>query len=546
MSRLLLYLDGELRISDEFTPAYIGGRNRSLLIDGIITLEMLKLRIMRALRINPTTNTITLTCRIRDNGGFSATNVFDDEICEYMLMEARTHTVVVYVEVEQISGSQADVPSAQAYVPTTTSEAFMPIVRDISSNVEDHLHGHNWFCERRNHSTQQLPRDEPRRSAVEHPSWETTNYEQAQNILPSVASMPRNSQHEPYTGEHADGDRDEVEGQQLDMKLKKIVARMESKFDIKISYMKAWDARRKAIEATFGSYEQSYRSLFCFMEALRLSQSGSVYSIHVVHPTRFKGLSWAFGASICGWEHCRQVLSMDGTFLLGKYRGTLLAAVGIDGNGGLFPLAFTVVESESNESWIWFLQKLQELVPSVVARDKLCIISDKHPGLVRGCREVFPNAVHRHCLRHLRENFKKMVRRLGTPDSEGLSNKMYFAGNTDDYSYFNRMMDEIKMIKQEAFDWLVQRDVSKWSLFFDEGHRYGIMTTNASECFNGVLKRARGFPIQGLIMSFYYNLVTLFLKRSAESQKWVETGHITVERDKKRGDGSGEKEGERE
>ncbi|KAI0516186.1 hypothetical protein KFK09_008858 [Dendrobium nobile] len=677
---------------------------------------------MRALRINPTTNTITLTCRIRDNGGFSATNVFDDEICEYMLMEARTHTVVVYVEVEQISGGQADVPSAQAFVPTTTSEAFMPIVRDISSNVEDHLHGHNWFCERRIHSTQQLPRAEPRRSAVEHPSWETTNYEQAQNILPSVASMPRNSQHEPYTGEHADGDRDEVEGyetmnssssnssdedsprlysqcpmeefnntecngqgyiedhatqncdgldgmnmnnefvetvrttqqwdddenfdapcvnivspteatstvdlyegqifhtkvdlqaaingwsilhnvqflnstsnkirlsimcaqhdnvdrpclwrlhasrskrlgglwkistcdpshtcthpilasghhnctakficrliipiirQQLDMKPKEIVARMESKFDIKISYMKAWDARRKAIEATFGSYEQSYRSLFCFMEALRLSQPGSVYSIHVVAPTRFKGLFWAFGASICGWEHCRPVLSMDGTFLLGKYRGTLLAAVGIDGNGGLFPLAFAVVESESNESWIWFLQKLQELVPTVVTREKLCIVSDKHPRLVRGFREVFPNAVHRHCLRHLRENFKKMVRRLGTPDSEGLSNKMYFARNTDDYSYFNRMMDEIKMIKQDTFDWLVQRDVSKWSLLFDEGHRYGIITTNASECFNGVLKRARGLPIQGLIMSIYYNLVALFLKRSAEAQKWVEEG----------------------
>ncbi|PKU84564.1 hypothetical protein MA16_Dca017951 [Dendrobium catenatum] len=228
--------------------------------------------------------------------------------------------------------------------------------------------------------------------------------------------------------------------QQLDMKPKEIVARMESKFDIKISYMKAWDARRKAIEATFGSYEQSYRSLFCFMEALRLSQPGSVYSIHVVAPTRFKGLFWAFGASICGWEHCRPVLSMDGTFLLGKYRGTLLAAVGIDGNGGLFPLAFAVVESESNESWIWFLQKLQELVPTVVAREKLCIVSDKHPGL------------------------------------------------------------------------------------FDEGHRYGIMTTNASECFNGVLKRARGLPIQGLIMSIYYNLVALFLRRSAEAQKWVEAG----------------------
>ena len=52
--------------------------------------------------------------------------------------------------------------------------------------------------------------------------------------------------------------------------------------------------------------------------------------------------------------------------------------------------------------------------------------------------------------------------------------------------------------------------------------RYGAMTTNASECFNSVLKRARGLPIQALITAIYYNLITTFLKRykstSAELQ----------------------------
>ncbi|KAL0919975.1 hypothetical protein M5K25_009071 [Dendrobium thyrsiflorum] len=310
--------------------------------------------------------------------------------------------------------------------------------------------------------------------------------------------------------------------QQLDIKPREIIARIESKFDIKLSYVKAWDARRKAIQAIFGTYEESYRSLYRFIEATRIAIPGTVYNIQVVGNSRFKSIFWAFGVSITGWQYCRPVLTLDGTFLLGKYRGTLLAAIGLDGNGGLFPLAFAVVESESNESWTWFLQMLHDLIPVVRERPFLCIVSDKHPGLVRGCREVFPNVAHRHCLRHLRENFKKAVRRLGVQDSEGLAIKMYNAGNTDDTNYFNHMMNDIRMTKQEAYDWLVQRDVEKWTLIFDGGHRFGVMTTNASECFNGVLKRARGLPIQGLIMAIYYNIVAVFNKRSAEALNLIE------------------------
>ncbi|PKU70710.1 hypothetical protein MA16_Dca016908 [Dendrobium catenatum] len=61
--------------------------------------------------------------------------------------------------------------------------------------------------------------------------------------------------------------------------------------------------------------------------------------------------------------------------------------------------------------------------------------------------------------------------------------------------------------------WLVDRDVSRWSLTNDGGFRYGVMTTNAAESFNGVLKRARGLPIQALIMAIYYNIIAMFMRR---------------------------------
>ncbi|PKU77683.1 hypothetical protein MA16_Dca013475 [Dendrobium catenatum] len=177
---------------------------------------------------------------------------------------------------------------------------------------------------------------------------------------------------------------------------------------------------------------------------------GTVYRIQSTQTNRVQRLFWAFGPSITGWNYCRPVLCLDGTFLLGKYRGTLLTAIGIDANNGLYPLAFAIVESECNESLIWFLRQVNELLPVVTNMHNLCIISDRHAGLVRGL---------------------------------------------------------------DIHQWLVDRDVSRWSLTNDGGFRYGVMTTNAAESFNGVLKRARGLPIQALIMAIYYNIISMFVRR---------------------------------
>ncbi|PKA48697.1 hypothetical protein AXF42_Ash018514 [Apostasia shenzhenica] len=46
------------------------------------------------------------------------------------------------------------------------------------------------------------------------------------------------------------------------------------------------------------------------------------------------------------------------------------------------------------------------------------------------------------------------------------------------------------------------------------------MTTNASECFNGVLKRARGLPIKALVCATYYHTIGLFLKRQENVVGW--------------------------
>ena len=64
----------------------------------------------------------------------------------------------------------------------------------------------------------------------------------------------------------------------------------------------------------------------------------------------FERVFWAFGPLIEGFQHCRPVINIDGTFLYGKYRDMLLIASMWDGDNRLFPLAFAIVEKETDDS----------------------------------------------------------------------------------------------------------------------------------------------------------------------------------------------------
>ncbi|PKA62758.1 hypothetical protein AXF42_Ash018966 [Apostasia shenzhenica] len=49
---------------------------------------------------------------------------------------------------------------------------------------------------------------------------------------------------------------------QIDMRPSDIMSQVNAKYNIKISYMKAWDARRKAIKTIFGGRKDSYKNLY--------------------------------------------------------------------------------------------------------------------------------------------------------------------------------------------------------------------------------------------------------------------------------------------
>ena len=72
------------------------------------------------------------------------------------------------------------------------------------------------------------------------------------------------------------------------------------------------------------------------------------------------------------------MINIDAMHLYGKYKEKLLIAMATDANNKVYLFTFAVVESESKETWGWFLACLTRFVTE---QTNLCIISDRNSGI---------------------------------------------------------------------------------------------------------------------------------------------------------------------
>ncbi|KAG9442185.1 hypothetical protein H6P81_018039 [Aristolochia fimbriata] len=173
-----------------------------------------------------------------------------------------------------------------------------------------------------------------------------------------------------------------------------IIQLVKDKYHIQVSYSRAWRARNKALVAVFGGWDESYNLLPQFFKAIKDTNRRTKYKMITTDD------------AIHGFQFCRPFISVDGTHLYGKYKGCLLIATSFDGDNRLFPLAFALVEKENIDTWTWFISCLARQV--VRGRSPMCIISDRHSGIIRAVRDVFPRPHrHRFCIRHIIANLKK-------------------------------------------------------------------------------------------------------------------------------------------
>ncbi|XP_042029772.1 uncharacterized protein LOC121776652 [Salvia splendens] len=189
-----------------------------------------------------------------------------------------------------------------------------------------------------------------------------------------------------------------------------VLTYIKDKFHVKISYKKAWYARRKAIELVYGGWEGSFRQLPSYLTELQTQNPGTIVeSLHDPVLSQgntkvFRYVFWAFGPAIEAFQVAKPVLSVNGTHLRGRLKGKLLAAVGYDANKNCLPVAFAIVDEETNESWSWFLNLMR--VHIIKHDQEVCIISDRHQGIINALKadvwKESPVGYHRFCLIHVR------------------------------------------------------------------------------------------------------------------------------------------------
>ncbi|ERN00884.1 uncharacterized protein LOC18428956 [Amborella trichopoda] len=177
---------------------------------------------------------------------------------------------------------------------------------------------------------------------------------------------------------------------------------------VMLSYQQAWRGKDVAQEINDSSYVKAYEDLAKYLHKIRNTNPGTVTIIQTDVHDRFEHVYIGNGPYLYGFMYsCRPLMGLDETFLKGIYKGILLAAVGVDANENIFPIAYAVVESENASSWTWFLELLNEQFDERSDLPALTIISNRQKWLQAAIEKVFPTSEQGYCMNHLADNFKK-------------------------------------------------------------------------------------------------------------------------------------------
>nr|KYP54034.1 hypothetical protein KK1_000200 [Cajanus cajan] len=297
-------------------------------------------------------------------------------------------------------------------------------------------------------------------------------------------------------------------------------------------------AKQKAIEDLHGNWEQSYHDLPKLLNAMSGFLNGFVVEKQtrplynqqgemVHHYVQFHRVFWTFKPCIDGFKYCKPIVQLDGTFLYGKYKGTLLEAVAQDGNNKIFPIAFAIVEGETADAWFLFLHYLKI---HVCPQDDLCLISDRHESMKaayarQGSGWTPDNSVHVFCIRHIAQN---LMRHFKNTERKKLIINMAYGMTEPRFNYYyNTLTSEPEI--EGVIEWLNTIPKEQWTLAWDGGRRWGHMTTNLAEAINSILKKTRNLSIFAIIMSTYKRCNASFIQRGKKVNAKLRANQIYTE-----------------
>nr|KAJ0200387.1 hypothetical protein LSAT_V11C600312110 [Lactuca sativa] len=249
-------------------------------------------------------------------------------------------------------------------------------------------------------------------------------------------------------------------------------------YKVDISKMKAFRAREADLKIIRGDYATQYKILQDYLLEVQTQNPDTTIKLDVesepnpdVETRTFRRVYVCLGALKQGFAAGkRDFLGVDGAFMKGPFHGQILFAVALDGNNGIYPLAYVVVEAETLNSWTWFLTHLGDDL-GLASNSNFTFISDRQKGLSSAIADLFPCAEHRYCVRHIHENMRSRWR------GDKFKELLWNCSTTYTVQEFEKEMEEVRKLNQE---WRAHSD---------------IVINNICECFNSKIIDGRDTPI---------------------------------------------------
>ncbi|XP_010534650.1 PREDICTED: protein FAR1-RELATED SEQUENCE 4-like [Tarenaya hassleriana] len=222
-----------------------------------------------------------------------------------------------------------------------------------------------------------------------------------------------------------------------------------------------------------------------------------------------------------------KVVVVDATFLTSQYKGALIVATAQDGDHHQYPLAWGVIDREKDASWLWFMTRLSEVIPD---GPDVVVLSDRHKSIIKVAREVYKQAQHDFCVRHIAHNLKVHVNRGSRRKSSNgeTVSKLFFkcaaAYTIDEFEY---LYDDLKSRYPKVAEYMQKEELApeNWARCKFKSEMYNMLTTNGAESINSVLKKAKKYPLLSLLYIClgktveWFNRHMLEVGSSDESQK---------------------------
>jgi hypothetical protein len=207
----------------------------------------------------------------------------------------------------------------------------------------------------------------------------------------------------------------------------------------------------------------------------------------------------------------RPYLTIDSIFLTGKFKGQLAIVVVVDGHNWMYPIAFGAMDFETNENWIWFMQRLREAIGSPIG---LAICTDYGQAVMAGVKEVFPNVEHRECMFHLAQNFKKIW------SGQVFANHLWAAAYAWHPHVFEKHWVTMEVTESADVDYLRKCHTRLWTRSQFSTHcKVDYVTNNLVESFNSWIQYYKSLNIDDFMNKIRQLLMIKWEQRRSVSRK---------------------------